>query len=586
MIKIFNLKKLKNFKFLQPLQISFIHSWFTFHKLNKLVKQKTNRVMLVLGNFLPKKENFLYVPASCLPYHISGYTTRTHEILKALANAIGDISRTNIETTNSYENVSSNTTNHKFLDGKIFVLTRTGYPWDRKDSLVYPDAGKDYNILDGIRYDHLKTPKNSKLTALYAEEASLEFEKYIVKKHISCVHAASNHVNALPALIAAKRLGISFQYEMRGLWELTRISRQPEFAKSHNFKLGLDLEAFVAKHADRVFVISNQLSLYIQKNWGIPKEKIFLLPNCADVDKLKPDTSIEENSKEKSDLTIEDCDTESALLSKDLSSLSSDVNNEKNSENFIYATSKIVIGYAGSLIVYEGLQTLLKAMDILVNRKNMNIHLNIIGDGEYRNTLEELARSLGLNNNVTFFGRLSPLEAKNKQDECSLICIPREPFEVCQIVPPIKLVEAMAKGKCVVVPDLPVFVDELSIVDNVTNNKALDSNSLSISNSNFESSSKVGSAKQLSLEELSNNDSGCIFFRSGNFENLAEVLANHLSNLDELVKRGIKAREYAIKNRQWKMFVPFIFPNFKNQLNTLNENSKCTRCFSLKEGKE
>lgn len=584
MIKIFNLKKLKNFKFLQPLQISFIHSWFTFHKLNKLVKQKTNRV--VLGNFLPKKENFLYVPASCLPYHISGYTTRTHEILKALANAIGDISRTNIEITNSYENVSSNTANHKFLDGKLFVLTRTGYPWDRKDSLVYPDAGKDYNILDGIRYDHLKTPKNSKLTALYAEEASLEFEKYIVKNHISCVHAASNHVNALPALIAAKRLGISFQYEMRGLWELTRISRQPEFAKSHNFKLGLDLEAFVAKHADRVFVISNQLSLYIQKNWGIPKEKIFLLPNCADVDKLKPDTSIEENSKEKSDLTIEDCDTESALLSKDLSSLSSDVNNEKNSENFIYATSKIVIGYAGSLIVYEGLQTLLKAMDILVNRKNMNIHLNIIGDGEYRNTLEELARSLGLNNNVTFFGRLSPLEAKNKQDECSLICIPREPFEVCQIVPPIKLVEAMAKGKCVVVPDLPVFVDELSIVENVTNNKALDSNSLSISNSNFESSSKVGSAKQLSLEELSNNDSGCIFFRSGNFENLAEVLANHLSNLDELVKRGIKAREYAIKNRQWKMFVPFIFPNFKNQLNTLNENSKCTRCFSLKEGKE
>ena len=584
MIKIFNLKKLKNFKFLQLLQISFIHYWFTFYKLNKLVKQKTNRV--VLGNFLPKKENFLYVPASCLPYHISGYTNRTHEILKALANAIGDISRTNIETTNSYENVSSNTTNHKFLDGKIFVLTRTGYPWDRKDSLVYPDAGKDYNILDGIRYDHLKTPKNSKLTALYAEEASLEFEKYIVKNHISCVHAASNHVNALPALIAAKRLGISFQYEMRGLWELTRISRQPEFAKSHNFKLGLDLEAFVAKHADRVFVISNQLSLYIQKNWGIPKEKIFLLPNCADVDKLKPDTSIEENSKEKSDLTIEDCDTESALLSKDLSSLSSDVNNEKNSENFINATSKIVIGYAGSLIVYEGLQTLLKAMDILVNRKNMNIHLNIIGDGEYRNTLEELARSLGLNNNVTFFGRLSPLEAKNKQDECSLICIPREPFEVCQIVPPIKLVEAMAKGKCVVVPDLPVFVDELSIVDNVTNNKALDSNSLSISNSNFESSSKVGSAKQLSLEELSNNDSGCIFFRSGNFENLAEVLANHLSNLDELVKRGIKAREYAIKNRQWKMFVPFIFPNFKNQLNTLNENSKCTRCFSLKEGKE
>ena len=190
MIKIFNLKKLKNFKFLQPLQISFIHSWFTFHKLNKLMKQKTNRD--VLRNFLPKEENFLYVPASCLPYHISGYTNRTHEILKALNNAIDESQLANIENSNA----------------KLFVLTRTGYPWDRKDSLLYPDVDKDFNILDGIRYDHIKTPKNSKLTAMYAEEASLEFEKYIVKNNISCVHAASNHVNALPALIAAKRLGV------------------------------------------------------------------------------------------------------------------------------------------------------------------------------------------------------------------------------------------------------------------------------------------------------------------------------------------------------------------------------------------
>ncbi|MGN1394461.1 MAG: glycosyltransferase [Succinivibrionaceae bacterium] len=499
MINFLNFKKLKKLKIFQPLQISFVHTWFTFQKLNKLVKRKANSK--ILKDFQPKEGYFLYVPASCLPYHISGYTTRTHEILKAISKGI--------EENNNHQN---NYRNSKFSNAKLFVLTRSGYPWDRKDALRYPEDNKDYNILDGIRYDHIKTPKNTKLTALYAEEASYEIEKYIVKNNISCVHAASNHVNALPALIAAKRLGIPFQYEMRGLWELTRISRQPEFAKSHIFKLGLDLEAFVAKHADKVFVISEQLSIYIQKNWGISKEKIHLLPNCADTDRIKPDLI-----------------TANEVLINNNSCNSSG----NNSDNSNLDTKKIVIGYAGSLIVYEGLQTLLKAMNILVFKKKMNVHLNVIGDGEYRKTLEELALSLNLSSHVTFFGRLSPLDAKNKQDECALICIPREPFEVCKIIPPIKLVEAMAKGKCVVVPNLPVFIDELTI-----SNK--------------------------SEEELS-NDSGCIFFKSGNAEDLAEVLSYQLSRLDEIKRRGENARKYVIAYRQWKMFAPLIMPMYSEE---------------------
>ena len=438
-----------------------IHSWYTVFQLRRLIRSKSKSRQ----EFQPQPGNFLYVPASCLPFHISGYTTRTHEILKNLQAACD-----------------------KSGNRKLFVLTRTGYPWDRKDALSHPAKEDTFNILDGIRYDHLREPKNNSLTVFYAEAAAKEFEKYIIEHKISCVHAASNHVNALPALIAARRLGIPFQYEMRGLWELTRISRCPEFAKSHNFKLGLDLEAFVAVHADRVFAISNQLSLYIQKNWGVKAKNIALLPNCADIERIKPsDNVIVENDRDK----------------------------EQKSDT-------VTIVYAGSLIVYEGIQTLLKAMSVLVYEKHKPVRLDILGDGEYRKNLEAMASELKLDSYVRFLGRVSPEEAKRRQDSCGLVCIPREPFEVCQIVPPIKMVEAMAKEKCVIVPDLPVFRDELG--------------------------------------EGEPDSSGCIFFKSGDSEDLARVLEENIFDKEGLAEKGRRARQYVIKHRQWNQYAGEVLP--------------------------
>ena len=447
-----------------------LHSFYTIYKLKKLIssagRAKPPR------DFIPQKGNFLYVPASCLPFHISGYTNRTHEILKSMKAGFD----------------SHNAANPGDQQ-KLFVLTRTGYPWDRRDSLEYPDS--ESNVIDGITYDHLRSPKNSILTAMYAAEASKRIEEYIIKNRISCVHAASNHVNALPALIAAKRLGIPFQYEMRGIWELTRISRNPKFEKSHNFKLGLSLEAMVATNADKVFVISEQLSQYIIKNWKVSPSVIRLLPNCADVEKIKPE--------------------ETTLTGKDDSS-GSGVNGSLSDKQ------TVTIVYAGSLIVYEGIQTLLKALSVLVHDEHLPVRLEILGDGEYRKALEQLSAELKLENHVFFLGRVTPAEAKRKQDDCSLVCIPREPFEVCRIVPPIKLVEAMAKEKCVIVPDLPVFRDELGL-----------------------------------------GDSGCLFFKSGDCHDLARVLKENIYDAEGLREKGRRARQYVIDHRQWNQFTKEVY---------------------------
>lgn len=391
--------------------------------------------------FSPVAGRLLYAAASCLPYHISGYTSRTHELLCALRAGGGDVR----------------------------VITRTGYPWDRRDSLCLPE--EEHTIIDDVDYAHARAPRNNRFTAIYVAQAAAVLERYARQERIAAIHAASNHVNALPALIAARRQGIPFQYEMRGLWELTRASRQHEFEHSHNYVLGLQLEGLVASQADRVLVISEQLGLYAREHWGIPAERLYLLPNCVDEERIKPDP-------------------EAGIAPRS-------------------------IGYAGSLISYEGLDTLIDAMRLLV-RKGSDVRLDIIGDGEARQALEAQAAALGLSEYVRFYGKMPPEKARAYLGNCALVCIPRRDFAVCRIVPPLKLAEAQALGKAVVVPDLPVFRDEMGA------------------------------------------EPAGWFFRAGDAEHLATVLELALADPERLAATGARGRRHVLQCRQWRQFTDSI----------------------------
>lgn len=383
-------------------------------------------------------KSLLYLPASCLPHHISGYTTRTRAVITALRDAGADVR----------------------------VLTRPGYPWDRKDRLSDPDGER--TIVDGVAYEHARGPANNRHVLHFAIQASQVIGEAARSKRVGAIHAASNHFNALPALLAARKLGIAFHYEMRGLWELSRSSRQPSFEHSARYHLGLGLEGLVARHADRVFVISDELGAYAEEHWGIPAERMALLPNCIDPDEVLP--------------------ADSALV-------------EPNT-----------IGYAGSLIVYEGLDTLLEATATLVQR-GTSIQVRIAGEGEARRDLEELAQRLGLGRHVHFLGRMEPAKAREMIARCALVCIPRKPFLVCEIVPPIKLVEALAMGKPVIVSDLRVFRAELGAVP------------------------------------------AGWFFKAGDALDLARVIGDVLAQPDQLAEFGTRARDYAVSQRSWRRHV-------------------------------
>lgn len=416
-----------------------INRHLTVCALRWLVKRKARRA----PEYTPRPGSLLYVAASALPYHVSGYTNRTQEIIVALCSVGADVS----------------------------VMTRPGYPWDRKDRVV--DAGPDTTLVDGILYHHSRSPSNHRPVLQFALQAAPAIAQLAASRKAAAIHAASNHTNALPALLAARRLGIPFHYEMRGLWELSRISRSPDFEGSWAFRQGLALERLVASQADRLFVISEQLGKYIQQHWGIPAERMTLLPNCIDVDRVPA------------------ADPAQAV--------------------------PLTIGYAGSLIVYEGLDTLLEAVARL-KREGLAVRLHVVGHGEAGQALQEQARQLGVDDVVCFHGRASAVQARAIIGRCAVICIPRRPFEVCKIVPPLKLVEALAMARPVVVPDLPVFVDEMG------------------------------------------SDPAGWFFKAGDSADLARTLRVALEDHAQLAAIGQRARTYAIQQRRWQGFVGAAVP--------------------------
>jgi len=392
--------------------------------------------------FAPEPGSLLYVAASALPYHTSGYTTRTHEFVQALA-----------------------------AGGKVHALTRPGYPSDRVDRLR--DVVGEETRVGAVRYLHAPAPANNRPVLLYALQAAPVIARKAEQFKVAVIHAASNHVNALPALLAARRLSIPFQYEMRGLWELTRISRMPWYENRQGFKQGLQLEGLVARHADKIFVISEQLSRFIQDCWGIEKGRIFLLPNCVNPERFTP--------------------TDSQIVEAG------------------------TIGYAGSLIGYEGLDVLIEAVARLAARKVI-VKVDIAGEGEARPALEAQVKALDLSGQIRFLGRVSPDQAQETIRRCAVVCIPRKPFKVCEIVPPIKLIEALAMGKPVIVPDLPVFRDEMGA------------------------------------------EPAGWFFKAGDAVDLAAVIERAMADQAVLQTLGARAREYAVTQRSWRHFVAQVLP--------------------------
>ncbi len=112
------------------------------------------------------------------------------------------------------------------------------------------------------------------------------------------------------------------------------------------------------------------------------------------------------------------------------------------------------------MVAYEGIAYLIEATRLLRDR-GRRVRLLLVGDGEERGVLEELAGALGLldDGTVRFTGRVPHGDIAAYYSVIDVFVVPRTNDRVSQLVTPLKPYEAMAMERCLVVSGVSALLE-------------------------------------------------------------------------------------------------------------------------------
>lgn len=337
-------------------------------------------------SYEPDARTVLYLLHNSLPYSSAGYATRTHGLLRGLRE-------------------------HGW---GMHGVTRPAFPYDRATGVaeqVIPPT----DVIEGVPYHRLSTTYemlSRRPLMPYVETYEDRVIELAQRVRPAAIHAASNHWNGLAGSRAARRLGLPAIYEVRGLWEVTRVSREPHWRDSDEYRFMAAMEAEAAKAADAVFALTRALKQEMVDR-GVDAEKITILPNGVDGTRFLPR---EPDLELRAELRLPDVP---------------------------------LIGYVGSVLDYEGIDTLLRAARLLADRR-VEFHMLIVGDGDFLPRARQIATAEGLDRIVTFTGRVPHEDVERYYSLIDVAPLPRKSLPVTEMVSPLKPFEAMAMGKVVV----------------------------------------------------------------------------------------------------------------------------------------
>lgn len=419
------------------------------------------------------KNRICYILHNSLPYSSGGYATRAHGVAVGLARRGYD----------------------------VIALTRPGYPLDIVADMAEEDIPREMVDIDGVKYARILTPlRRDKSAREYMGEAADALEIELARLKPEVVIAASNHVTGLPALIACRRLGIPFIYEVRGLWEITRVSRENEFGNSPAFHVQKIFEAQVCNKADHALTLTEGLKDELVRR-GVKTQGVTLAPNACDPERFQP-------------------------LPRDA----------VLAEKYGIPENVPVIGYIGTFVVYEGLEDLAAACAILKN-KGIEFRLMLVGNenasGNDRGPIWEeivrIAEDNGFAQWLVMPGRVPHEEVGAYYSLVDIAPFPRKPWPVCEIVSPMKPLEAMAMEKAVL----------------------------------------VSSARALA-EMVDDEVTGRIFYK-GSIEDLAVKLEELINLPAQREKLGKNARKFVERERTWEYVTGVIGDVIENVINSFRE---------------
>lgn len=167
------------------------------------------------------------------------------------------------------------------------------------------------------------------------------------------------------ALILAKLLGVPCVCEVNG----EPVPQWPENQRKFVRESKHLLAKLALNRCDRIVVLTEGLRALLQERYGVPLERIVVLPSGTDVERFDARDAVA-------------CRLELGLL-----------------------PNRLYVGFVGSFYRYQGLVCLLDAM-MLIKRVCPSAELLLVGDGEATEELKQHATGIGFDGSITWVGRV------------------------------------------------------------------------------------------------------------------------------------------------------------------------------------
>jgi len=181
-------------------------------------------------------------------------------------------------------------------------------------------------------------------------------------------------------------------------------------------------ENYVWKNADGVLPVTDVLAGYI-KDVGVPAQRIQVIANGIDLEKFN---EIPDTAEAKAKLNLAD---------------------------------KFVLGFTGFVREWHGLENVL---DYIAAHRNKNMHLLLVGDGPAKLSLQQRAKALGIDNQLTITGIVA---RERILDYVAAFDVALQP-DVVAYASPLKLFEYMILARVIVAPNSANIREVLSDGEN------------------------------------------------------------------------------------------------------------------------
>jgi len=231
------------------------------------------------------------------------------------------------------------------------------------------------------------------------------------------LHAHSPVLDALAALIVARRRRVPLVYEIRAFWEDAAVGNGTGREGSLRYRATRALESWAVRRADAVTVICEGLRGDLIAR-GIEPAKITVSPNGVDL-------SLFGAVPPRDDALADELGLDGAE----------------------------VVGFIGSFYDYEGLDDLIAAMPALVAARPA-ARLLLVGGGPMEAALHAQASASPVADHIRFIGRVPHAEVERYYSLTDVLAYPRKAMRLTDLVTPLKPLEAMAQRRLVAASDV------------------------------------------------------------------------------------------------------------------------------------